>query len=167
MPEKSRFAWTGAARNRWVMMTFLLFAPANKRWLGWRKTENPEGTAWVDFVTFIVQSYFDTLLRCVLSVTFCGAAFLKVMDQKTLVKRRWSYKVCITVYISINSCQTRIYKSLIGNNSCQSIFLSLRGNKTLSQRLTSLSPAERWMITEIRRQSNSMLTYSRLTDALL
>ena len=47
-----------------------------------------EGTAEVDFVTFIVQSYFDTLLRYVLSVTFCGAVVLKVMDQKTLVKRR-------------------------------------------------------------------------------
>ena len=44
--------------------------------------------AQVDFVTFIVQSYFDTLLRYVLSVTLCGAAVLKVMDQKTLVKRR-------------------------------------------------------------------------------
>ena len=50
------------------------------------KTENPEGTAQVDFVTFIVQSYFDTLLRY--AVTFCGTVVLKVMDQKTLVKRR-------------------------------------------------------------------------------
>ena len=38
-------------------------------------------------MTFIVQSYFNTLLRYVLSVTFGGAAVLKVMDQKTLVKR--------------------------------------------------------------------------------
>ena len=52
------------------------------------KTENPERTAQVDFVTFIVQSYFDTLLRYVSSVTFCGAVALKVVDQKTLVKRR-------------------------------------------------------------------------------
>ena len=52
------------------------------------KRENPEGTAQVDFVTLIVQLYFDTLLRYVLSVTFCGAVVLKVMDQKTLVKRR-------------------------------------------------------------------------------
>ena len=51
-------------------------------------TENPEGTVQVDFVTFIVQSYFDTLLCYVLSVTFCGAVVFKVMDQKTLVKRR-------------------------------------------------------------------------------
>ena len=69
------------------MMTFLLFAPASTKWLQDDvKTENPEGTAQVDFVTFIVQSYFDTLLRY--AVTFCGAVVLKVMDQKTLVKRR-------------------------------------------------------------------------------
>ena len=41
-----------------------------------------------NFLTFIVQSYFDTLLRYVLSVTFCAAVVLKIMDQKTLVKRR-------------------------------------------------------------------------------
>ena len=36
----------------------------------------------VDLGTFIVQSYFDTLLRYVLSVTFCGAVVsVKVMDQ--------------------------------------------------------------------------------------
>ena len=36
----------------------------------------------------IMSNHFDTLLRYVLSVTFCGAAVLKVMDRKTLVKRR-------------------------------------------------------------------------------
>ena len=97
MPEKeSRFSWTGAAWNRSVMIAFLLSAPASTRWLGWRKTD--EGTAyWVGFCD-MVQSYFDTLLRYVLSVTFCGATLLKVMDQKTLVKRRWGYKERITVY---------------------------------------------------------------------
>ena len=49
-------------------------------------TENPEGTAQVDFVTFNVQSYFDTRLRYPL--TFCGAVVLKVIEQKTLAKRR-------------------------------------------------------------------------------
>ena len=43
-------------------------------------------------MTFIVQSYFDTLLRYVLSVTFCGAVVLEVMDQKTLLKvARYSF----------------------------------------------------------------------------
>ena len=50
-------------------------------------------------MTLIVQSYFDTLFRYVLSVTFCGAVVMKVMDQKTLVKRNLSYKVRRTVYI--------------------------------------------------------------------
>ena len=68
------------------MITFLLFAPEVRNGLDDLKTENPEGTAHVDFVTFIVQSYFDTLLRY--AVTFCGAVVLKVMDQNTLVKRR-------------------------------------------------------------------------------
>ena len=51
----------------------------------------------VDFVTFIVQSFFDTLLRY--AEAFCGEVVLKVMDQKTLVKRRGGYKVRLTVYI--------------------------------------------------------------------
>ena len=34
-----------------------------------------------------------------LSVTFYGAVIMKVMDQKTLVERRWSHKVRRTVYI--------------------------------------------------------------------
>ena len=50
-------------------------------------------------MTLIVQSYFDTVLRYVLSVTFCGAVVMKVMDQKTLVKRNLSYKVRTAVYI--------------------------------------------------------------------
>ena len=44
-----------------------------------------------------MQSYFDTLLRY--TVTFCGAVVLKVMGQKTLVKRGWGYKVLLTVYL--------------------------------------------------------------------
>ena len=47
--------------------------------------------------TAILQSYFDTLRRY--AVTFCGANVLKVMDQKTLVKRKGGYRVRLTVYI--------------------------------------------------------------------
>ena len=39
-------------------------------------------------MTLIVQSYFDILLRYVLSVTFYGAVVMKVMDQKALVNKR-------------------------------------------------------------------------------
>ena len=45
-----------------------------------------EGTLYVDFVTVIVQSYFDILMRYVFVVTFCRAAVLKVMDRITPVK---------------------------------------------------------------------------------
>ena len=38
--QYTRFACTGAARNRWVMMTFQLCTPASKKCLGWRKREN-------------------------------------------------------------------------------------------------------------------------------
>ena len=69
-------------------MTFLLFAPAGTKWLGLRKERKSRRERLGRFVTFIVQSYVDTLLRHVLSVTFCAAVVLKVMDQKTLVKRK-------------------------------------------------------------------------------
>ena len=67
-------------------MTFYCLRPQVRNGYDDVKIENPEGTAQVDFVTFIVQSYFDTLLRY--AVIFCGAVVLKVMHQKTLVKRR-------------------------------------------------------------------------------
>ena len=51
-------------------MTFLLFAPASTKWLA-RSKDRFVDIFKVDFVTFIVQSYFDTLLRY--AVTFCGA----------------------------------------------------------------------------------------------
>ena len=81
--KKSLFAWTEAALNRWVMMTFLLFAPASKRWLGWRKDRKYRrdlllGIFCDIYYTVILQS----LLRYVSSVTFCGEAVLKVMDQR-------------------------------------------------------------------------------------
>ena len=46
------------------------------------KRENPEGTAWVDFVTLIVQSYFDTLLSYVLSVTLEWSSCFKSYGPK-------------------------------------------------------------------------------------
>ena len=98
------------------MTAFLFFTPASKRWLGSRKTEIPEETAWVDFVTLVVQSYFDTVLRW--------------------TKRGWSYMVRITMYLYTVMCLLRnsnlsqIYgwKQWI----CRTCILSLRGNKTQS-----------------------------------
>ena len=96
---------------------------------------------------------------------------MKVMDQKTLVKRRRSCKVHIIVYILTLSEFAR-HKSLIGNLARHSFSLFDR-NKTRPQARrrvndskASLSLAERWTITEIRRPSNSGLTYSLPTDVL-
>ena len=47
------------------MMTFLLFAPANTKWL----TENPKGTAQVDFVTFIVHSNIEDFQTRIIELT--------------------------------------------------------------------------------------------------
>ena len=78
-------------------------------------------------------------------MTFCGAAFLKVMDQQTYIN---TWRVC----------QTRVDKSLIRNNLPDTLFLSLdlfggiilnpQTSKT-SESTASLSVAERWTITEI------------------
>ena len=73
-------------------------------------------------------------------------------------------------------CQTRVDKSLIRNNLPDTLSLSLdlfpggvrlspQTSKT-SESMASLSVAERWTITEVRRQLNSVLTYSLLTDVL-
>ena len=72
-------------------------------------------------------------------------------------------------------CQTKVYKSLIGNNLPDIISLSLClwGSKTQSQTsktiesTASISLAEWWTITEIHQHSNSVLTYSHLTDVFL
>ena len=76
------------------------------------------------------------------------------------------------IYKHLESLQARVHKSLIGNLTRHSFSLFDR-NKTqpqtskTSESTASLSLAERWTITEIRRQSNSVLTYSLLTDVLL
>ena len=43
--------------------------------------------------------WYSLALHVISDFNFCGPAVLKVVDQKTLVKRRWSYKVRRTVYI--------------------------------------------------------------------
>ena len=65
------------------MGAFLLFYLLNPSF-----AQKNQYTKVISHLTFIVQSHFDTLLSYVLSVTFFGAVVLKVMDQKTLAKRR-------------------------------------------------------------------------------
>ena len=81
----------------------------------------------------------------------------------------------ITVYILTRSefCQTRVHKSLIRETLPGTLSLSLTGIRVgpkqarrVNDSTASLSLAERWTITEIRRPSNSVLTYSLLADVL-
>ena len=148
------------------MITLLLFAPPSTKWLGWRKTQK----------AYNRTSYFDTLLRYVLSVTFCGAVVMKVMDQKTLVKRRGSYKVRRTVYIlTLSEFDrhefTNLWLETFSWTFPNTLSLFLTGirlgpkqARRVNDSTASLSLAERWTITEFRRPSNSLLTYSPLTD---
>ena len=119
-------------------------------------------------------SSYDTLLHYVLSVTFCGAVVIKVMDQKTLVMRRWSYEVRITVYIlTLSEFARHEFTNLWLETLPDTLSLSLTGirlgpkqARRVNDSTASLSPAERWTITESRRSPNSVLTYSLLTDVL-
>ena len=80
-----------------------------------------------------------------------------------------------TVHILTTSefCQTRVHKSLIRETLPDTLSLSLTGirlgpkqARRVNDSTASLSPAERWTITESRRSPNSVLTYSLLTDVL-
>ena len=160
------------------MMTFLLFAPASTRWLGWRKTQKiPKEQLTISrFCDINCTVILRTLLRYVLSVTFLGAVVMKLMDQKTLVKRRQSYKVRRTVYILTPSEFARheftnLWLETFSWTLPDTLSLSLTGirlgpkqARRVNDSTASLSLAERWTITEIRRPSNSVLTYSLLTD---
>ena len=107
-----------------------------------------------------------------LSVSFCKATVLKVMDQNTLDEVIRSVQLC--VYKHLESLPERVQKSLIGNNMLPDTLSLSLGNKTQSQLQTSktsesmdsLSLVERLTITEVCRKTNSVLTYSQLTDFL-
>ena len=106
------------------------------------------------------------------------ADFVKVMDQKTLVKGTWSDKVRRTVYIlTLGEFArhefTNLWLETFSWTLPDTLSLSFTGirlgpkqARRVNDSTASLSLAERWTITEIRRPSNSVLTYSLLTDVL-
>ena len=97
-------------------------------------------------------------------VTICWVAVLKVVEQKTLVKRRCSYKVRITVYVQTPGefCQKRVY-SQNWKQFARYSFSFLGGirlgqqTRKRSESTASSYLAERWTIKKIRRQLNSTL----------
>ena len=161
------------------MMTFLLFAPASTKWLGWRKTQIKKLTIgrFCDINRAVILRY-SFALHTWLSVTCCGAVVQNVIDQKTLVKRRWSYKVRRTVYIltlsefarhEFTNLWLETFSWTLPDNfslSLTGIRLGSKQARRVNDSTASLSLAERWTIAEILRPSNSVLTYSLLTDVL-
>ena len=91
LPEKSRFAWTGAARNHWVMKTFQCWRlhARSKKWLEWRKTEH---------------SQRDRLGCHLLPTTklYCGSSSLPFLSRKT----GWIDWAFIIVYCDACVCQS-------------------------------------------------------------
>ena len=158
------------------MMTFLLFAPVSTKWLGWRKDRK----SWRDRLGRFCDIYVCTRTSILVRVTCyllhsVEQLFWKLWTKRDSLSADKAIKlkgVWNCVYINNwRVCQTRVHKSLIGNLTRHSFSLFDR-NKThaqtskTSESTASLSLAERWTITEIRRQSNSLLTYSLLTDVL-
>ena len=161
---KNRFGWSGASWNDWVIMTFLLFTPANKRWLRWKKKKrkSPRGPRRLILWHLL---YSDTSL---LSWVTCyqwhsvEQLFWMLWTQRhSLYKRGWFYSVGITENICKN-LESLSFTNLWLEKICQTLFLSLWGNKTQStlskmgELTASLSLAERRSTTEIWRQLNSV-----------
>ena len=140
-----------------VMMTFLLFTAASKRWLGCGRTENPRPRR--DGLSWFCDNYCTVILRCSFALRVIGDILWSCyLDED---------KMCVFDCVYISSWRDCL------ETICQTLFLSLWGirlnpktSKT-SESTASLSLAERWTITEILRQLNSVLTYSLLTDVLL
>ena len=76
------------------MMTFLLFAPASTKWLA-RSKDRFVDIFKVDFVTFIVQSYLDTLSRYMFFFFCIGLPSLFVYKQSS---SRFSWLFSHTAY---------------------------------------------------------------------
>ena len=172
IPEKSRFPRSAAEWNRWVTMKFLLFMPARKRRLGWRKTENPrrDRLGWFCYTVMLRYS-------CVTCYKWHSVeqVFWKLWTKRHSLS---ADEVIGCVYLYIDTwrvCQTRVYYSQIYDwkqfarhpfSLFRGIRLSPQTSKT-SESTACLSLAERWTITDIRRLLNSMLTYSMLTNVPL
>ena len=148
------------------MMTFLLFAPVSTRWLRWLKT-----------VWHLLWILLSTLFRYVLSVIDTRWSSSRFLNLWTKNHSLSADEVIRCIYLCIYKhfeslpdkksqiCHWKHFArhsfSLIGG-----IRLSPQTSKT-SKSTASLSIAERCTITEIRRQSDSVLTYSLLIDRCL
>ena len=99
------------------MMTFLLFAPASTRWLGWRKDRKSRRDRLDRLCDIYCQSYF-VLLRFISDRhSVEKLTFFKFVDQKPLVKRRWSYNGAYKHFDILPDTKSKIFHR-------QTLFLS-------------------------------------------
>ena len=143
------------------MMTFLLFGPASTKWLGWRKTQkNPKEQ-------LTIGRFCD--INCTVTPRYSFA--LRVISDILWSSCYESYGPTICEFARHEF--TNLWLETFSWTLPDSLSLSLTGirlgpkqARRANDSTTSLSLAERWTITEIRRPSNSVLTYSLLTDIL-
>ena len=145
------------------MMTFLLFAPASTKCLGWRK----HWTSPRDRLGRFCDIYCAVMLRHSFALRVQWHSVEQLFQWKlwtkiltTLVKRRRSYKMRITVYHRHLESLPDTSSQIFHWKPCQTLFLSLWPEYD-----SAPNKQDEWMtITEIHWQSNSVLTYSQLTD---
>ena len=86
-----------SSKSNVIMMTFLLFAPASTKWLGWRKdrkSRRDRSGRFCDIYWAVILRYSFALRSDIL-----WSSCFESCGPKDLVKRRGGYKVRLTVYI--------------------------------------------------------------------
>ena len=143
--------------NHWVMMTFPLFVPTSKRWLGWQKTENPDrdrlGRFCDIYYTVILWYYFK--LRVVSDILWYSC-----FESMEWTKRhplsadeviRCVYYYNCVYMLTLEEFASHKFLNPWLETICQTLFFFLR-NKTRSKNkqdewnksTASLSLAEQW-----------------------
>ena len=123
--KKSRFAWTVAARNRQVIMTFLLFAPASTKWLGWRKDRKfrrDRSGRFCDIYCAVILRYSFALR--VISDILWSSCFESYgpKDTRYAEMRLWVAYNCVYKHLeSLPDTSSQIFDW----KPCQTVFLSL------------------------------------------
>ena len=117
--KKSWFALTGARWNHWVMMAFQcwMFNAECPQVRNYIIQKIPNGIAWIDFDSHCKFIVWHSYALCVCSLTFCGAAVLKVFKQN------WNFHFFVSCYClkqASKSHSPQIYKEKI---SCLTEFM--------------------------------------------
>ena len=94
IPEKILVCFTGVRWNHWVMMAFQcwMFNAECPQVRNYIIQKIPNGIAWIDFDSHCKFIVWHSYALCVCSLTFCGAAVLKVFKQN------WNFNFFVSCY---------------------------------------------------------------------